>query len=202
MFSKLFSNVQETKWYRRYLDSIVEEIPNQSKILDIGTGSGKLLQILADEKSAHITGTDISQSMLAEAKRKLRGRDFRLVKTSIKPPYDLPEGGFNYITLSNILFLLSENERTDMLEEAIRLLAPRGKIIILSPSGRGGLIKLIKTYFSLANFSIIIWYLATKRRAKKWHSNRIEKLSKVHGMIYSRKMSLNGFGIIETIAFN
>lgn len=50
-FSKFFSNIQEKPWYRQFLNPVISEIEQEGKLLDIGTGSGKLLQILATEKN-------------------------------------------------------------------------------------------------------------------------------------------------------
>jgi len=50
-FSKFFSNLQEASWYRQFLDPVINEIHGSSYLLDIGTGPGKLLEILSHEKN-------------------------------------------------------------------------------------------------------------------------------------------------------
>ena len=49
-FSKFFSNLQEAPWYRQFLNPVIDEINDNSKLLDIGTGSGKMMEILISEK--------------------------------------------------------------------------------------------------------------------------------------------------------
>jgi ubiquinone/menaquinone biosynthesis C-methylase UbiE len=74
--NSFFSNVQEAPWYVEFLEPVVSQIPPFTKVLDIGTGSGKLLQLLLNEKNSDCTGIDTSESMLAEAEKKLKGMQF------------------------------------------------------------------------------------------------------------------------------
>lgn len=67
IFSDFFSYVQETRWYREFLNPVVDEIPAHSSVLDIGAGTGKLLQILSLEKEVQCTGTDTDPGMLQRA---------------------------------------------------------------------------------------------------------------------------------------
>ena len=68
-FSKFFSNLQEAPWYRSFLNPVINEICIKGKLLDIGTGSGKLIQILSTEIGMDCTGVDTNSKMLAEAKK-------------------------------------------------------------------------------------------------------------------------------------
>jgi ubiquinone/menaquinone biosynthesis C-methylase UbiE len=49
-FSSFFSNLQEAPWYRSFLNPVINEINDDTTLLDIGTGSGKMIQILSNEK--------------------------------------------------------------------------------------------------------------------------------------------------------
>ncbi len=68
-FSKFFSNIQEAPWYRSFLNPVINEIGVEGKVLDIGTGSGKLIQILSTENALDCTGVDTNSEMLDEAKK-------------------------------------------------------------------------------------------------------------------------------------
>ena len=70
-FSHFFSKVQETHWYREFLTPVLDEISFGASVLDIGTGSGKLLGLLRKLKEVHATGIDTNQNMLDEAMLKV-----------------------------------------------------------------------------------------------------------------------------------
>ena len=80
-FSKFFSNLQEAPWYRAFLNPVIDQIGTEGKLLDIGTGSGKLIQILATEKGLDCVGVDTDSNMLTEAKEKLKNMMKRKFKT-------------------------------------------------------------------------------------------------------------------------
>ncbi len=69
-FSKFFSNIQETPWYRSFLNPVIEEVKTSGRLLDIGTGTAKLIQILTLEKSIECVGVDTDSNMLIEAEKK------------------------------------------------------------------------------------------------------------------------------------
>jgi ubiquinone/menaquinone biosynthesis C-methylase UbiE len=87
-FSKFFSSLQEAPWYRSFLNPVVREIDTTGKVLDIGTGSGKLIQILAAENGMDCTEVDTDSDMLAEAKMKLGNINAELIE--ISPDAKLP----------------------------------------------------------------------------------------------------------------
>jgi hypothetical protein len=79
------------------------------------------------------------------------------------------------------------------------LLKENGKIIVLTPTGKGGLIKLTEHYFSLKNKSVYVWYSATKSRARLWTSeNYLAKYSSDRKLNYKRDIVMNGFAQLET----
>ncbi len=87
-FHSFFATVQETKWYQAFLNPIIDRIEKNTSLLDIGTGTGKLLQRLSTEKSIKCTGVDTNQAMLDEARKKVRGQNVSLFK--IVPNSPLP----------------------------------------------------------------------------------------------------------------
>ena len=69
-YAKFFRYVQDSPWYKHFLDPIIEELswlPDGAKILDIGTGPGKLLELGKVQSDLQWTGVDTDASMLAEA---------------------------------------------------------------------------------------------------------------------------------------
>ncbi len=199
-FSKFFSNIQESPWYRQFLNPVINEIDSNGELLDIGTGSGKLLQIVTTEKAANCIGVDTNPQMLKEAEIKLAKTNVKLIQ--IKPNEKLPfkDSRFDYITICNVLFNLNKTQVNFMLEDAIRLLKDHGKIIILSPTGNGNIITLLKNYFSLKNASITIWFYATKNKAKQWIiNNYLKQYANERKLKYKSKIVMNGLAQIEII---
>ncbi len=200
-FSTFFSKLQESPWYYDFLSPIINSIDNDSTLLDIGTGSGKMLQLLFEKKQVTGVGVDTSASMLEEAKKKLQNTKFLLKQIDAGKDYPFKNNSFDYVTICSVLFNLKNQKSVDqILSEALRVLKKGGKIIILTPTGKGNIFKLTKHYFSIKNKSIYIWYNATKRNGKTWTKEMyLSKYSAKNNLTYKQKEVLNGFAQIETI---
>jgi len=199
-FSKFFSNVQETNWYRCFLNPVINEIDTKGKLLDIGMGSGKLIQIVSNEKGINCTGVDTNIEMLKEAKIKLKGMNISVFKIDADKKLPFENGSFNFITICSVLFHLKNKSIDLMLKDAQRLLKKDGKIIVLTPTGKGNIISLTKSYFSFRNASIYIWFYATRNRAVSWtRAKFLEQYANDNGLYYKSQMVMNGFAQLEII---
>ncbi len=199
-FSKFFSNLQEAPWYRQFLNPVLDEIEYDSNLLDIGTGSGKMLEILFDEKNVNGIGTDTDSGMLKEAEEKLRNTSAKL--HLIVPGQELPfeKGSFDYVTICSVLFHMKEKEIDDMLMDSLQVLKEDGKIIILTPTGYGNMIQLSRYFFSLKNKGIYVWYRATKNRAKLWSKNQyLKQFASKNKLKYQSRIVMKGFAQLEII---
>jgi len=197
-FSKFFTHLQEAPWYRSFLNPVINEIESNTNLLDIGTGSGKMLEILSTEKTVSCVGTDTSTDMLKEAKGKLKNTDTKL--HLIVPGEALPfeQNSFDYVTICSVLFHLNKEDIDNILKDSLKLLKDSGKIIILTPTGKGDILKLTKHYFSLKNSSVYIWYHATKRRASLWtNENYLAEYTSKNDLNYKREIVMNGFAQLE-----
>lgn len=202
-FSKFFSNLQEKSWYRKFLNPVLEEIENGSDLLDIGTGAGKMLEILSHEKNVKCVGTDTSADMLEEAKEKLKTHSVKLHLTPAGEPLPFEKNSFNYITICSVLFHLKNEEIDKLLEDSLQLLKEHGKIIVLTPTGNENVFKLTKHYFSTKNLGIYIWYNATKRKAKLWTNNKyLQKYAIKNKLTYESQIVMKGFAQMEIINKN
>lgn len=199
-FSKFFSHIQEAPWYKQFLTPVVKEVSIDSKVLDIGTGSGKLLELLHSKTNSINTGVDTSDLMLKEAKIKLRNIKVNLFE--IEPDKHLPlkQNSFDIISICNVLFNLDKSSVYRILNDSIRIAKKGGKIIVLSPTGKGGIFKLTTNFFSIKNLGIYVWYYATKNNAVSWTNNSIlVEYCKKNNLKYNRTITLNGFAQVETI---
>ena len=199
-FSTFFSKLQEAPWYRQFLNPVIDEIEYDSKILDIGTGSGKMLEILFNEKSVNGVGTDTNSDMLKEAEVKLRDTSAKL--HLIQPGQELPfeKGSFDYVTICSVLFHMKEKEIDHMLMDSLQVLKDDGKIIILTPTGNGNMIQLTRHFFSLKNKGIYVWYRATKKRAILWSKKQyLKQFASKNKLKYESRIVMRGFAQLEII---
>lgn len=199
-FSKFFSTLQEAPWYRQFLNPVINEIENNSTLLDIGTGSGKMLEILFNEKNVKGVGTDTSADMLKEAKEKLRNTNVELHQIPAGKLLPFKKNSFDYVTICSVLFHMKETEIDAMLKDSLQVLNNDGKIIILTPTGKGNLIRLTRHFFSLNNKGIYVWYRATKKRAKLWSENQyLKQYASKNNLKYELRIVMCGFAQLEIL---
>ena len=200
-FSKFFSNLQEAPWYRSFLNPVINEVSEKGKLLDIGTGSGKMIQILSNEKGIECTGVDKNAEMIKEANNKLKDSNVKIIEIEVNKKLPFEDHSFNYVTICSVLFHLNTENKDLMLEDSIRLLKENGKIIVLTPSGKGSFFSLTKNFFSIKNLSIYIWFYATRSRAKLWNKeNYLKEYSGKNKLHYSSQMVMKGFAQLEIIS--
>ncbi len=199
-FSKFFSNIQESPWYRTFLNPVINEIEPNGNLLDIGTGTGKLIQILSLEKGIESIGVDTNLEMIKEAELKLKETNVKVLKIEANKKLPFENDSFDTITICSVLFHL-KNEHIDfMLKDAHQLLKKDGKIIVLTPTGKGNFFTLTKSYFSFKNLSAYIWFYATRSRAQLWTKNNYLKLyASENNLQYSSQIEMKGFAQLEII---
>ena len=200
-FSTFFSKLQESPWYNQFLTPVINAIPNEAKVLDVGTGSGKMLELLLDKKGIAGVGIDTDIDMLEEAKSKLNNTGIVLRKVDSGQNFPFADNSFDCVTICNVLFNLKRIESIDhILFESLRVLNTNGRIIILNPSGMNSLIDLTRRFFSMKNMGIYIWYNATRKNAKKWSvENYLFEFASENRLNYKKEESLQGFAQIEVI---
>ena len=106
-------------------------INDKSDILDIGCGGGWTATEIAKEYRCHVTGIDISEVMIAQAKKRAKKKkvekqvDFRLASV-----FELPfeDNTFDLAFFESFLNVLQEEDREKALREIARVVKPGGKI--------------------------------------------------------------------------
>jgi demethylmenaquinone methyltransferase/2-methoxy-6-polyprenyl-1,4-benzoquinol methylase len=131
----LFSLGIHRLWKRRVARVIARE--SWSQLLDCATGTGDIILRVANHKNLQpdqkIIASDISPQMLAVAQKRLRASaafiEFRLLDA-----HDIPEIPTENVDLYSISLGLKICERKTVLQEALRVLRPGGRLVVLEAS--------------------------------------------------------------------
>jgi ubiquinone/menaquinone biosynthesis C-methylase UbiE len=112
-------------------------------MLDIGTGTGRLLELLAPRVTTAL-GVDASRAMLALARTRLARPGLSHCAVRLADMYRLPLGdaGFDLVVLHMVLH--HAEDTASVLAEAARVLRPGGRLIVVdlaehAPSATGAL---------------------------------------------------------------
>ena len=99
-------------------------------LLDIGTGTGRILQLLAPRIGFGL-GLDLSHEMLSVARAKLDTPDAKNCQVRQGDMYrlELPDASFEGATLHQVLHYA--DRPADVLKEAARVLAPGGRLVVV-----------------------------------------------------------------------
>ncbi len=121
-----FAGYYEVLSYVQYLIDIKS---NETKILDIGIGTGELSKIFYDN-GALIYGLDFSEKMIKIAREKMQNGIFILSNLKNEIPKELRNLEFDYIISSYTIHHLDSREKIDLIYDLKNVLKKNGKIII------------------------------------------------------------------------
>ncbi len=175
----IFMMAQQSGWYPQFLQPVANAVNSSIKIgsvLDIGTGPGTLPALLKENNQLQITGTDISSSMIQRAKENVKASNVTFFVQDSNSFKSIPDSTFDVITICSVLFLLETKTRSNLLDEATRLLKPSGKIIVLTPSNKKSFLFALKDVwrfpFSKYNWTFFIWKTVTADRGNTWQKEK------------------------------
>lgn len=109
---------------KKFLFNEINLLPT-GNLLEIGVGNGAHFHLYKKHK---ITGIDTSAAMLEIARKKSSG-NIELIKMDAKTLL-FDDHEFNYVVLSHVIAVVDNPEQ--LLEEALRVLKPKGQIFILN----------------------------------------------------------------------
>ncbi len=100
------------------------------RLLDIGTGTGRLLELLAPRISLGL-GIDASRAMLALARARLAGAGFSHCAVRLADMYrlPLPDDGFDAVVMQMVLHYAEDPDAA--LAEAARVLRADGRLVVV-----------------------------------------------------------------------
>lgn len=116
------------------VESAIVEIARQQPyrtVLDLGTGTGRMLHLLTDDGVRRAVGLDNSHSMLAVARSNLERAEVRGVDLRQGDVYSPPleRHTFDLIVVHQVLHYLDDPARA--IREAAQLLSPGGRLLIV-----------------------------------------------------------------------
>lgn len=145
-------------------DAIVDRIPANSAVLDIGCGTGLLCFELHREKDCRVMGIDLSKKMLEFARSNNPYDQVEFQHQDATRMNDLEDQSFDYVVILNMIHELHSEQRLRVLDEAFRV----GRQVIFFDSNAPlpwnlvGLVKRsIEIFFGLDHYPQFRSYLAS-----------------------------------------
>ena len=111
---------------RRFL---LSEVSSGQRALDLGCGNGDFTALLA-ESGGQVVGCDVARAAVVRATARHPGLDFRVVPAD--GPLPLEDNSFDLVWASEVIEHVADTAR--WLSEARRVLTPRGRLLITTPS--------------------------------------------------------------------
>lgn len=204
----IFIKATKSGWYPEFLKPVVDTVTNNTdykKILDIGTGPGTLPQMLIKKDSSlQITGIDINTAMIDEARRQLSHKNVSYEYEKINAPLEFADNQFDVVTFCSVLFLVDDNAKTNLMNEALRVLKPNGKIIILTPTGQkpilSAFVEVWRFPYTQHNWTFHVWKIFTSPGGRKWQKQKwLAYYSEKQKLTYTTSRAFNNNASIEII---
>jgi SAM-dependent methyltransferase len=102
----------------------------KGRLLDIGTGTGRVLELLAP-RVRQALGVDASKAMLALARSRLAGPQFAHCAVRLADMYRLPLADASYDSVVLQMVLHHAEDPQGVIHEAARVLAPNGRLLVI-----------------------------------------------------------------------
>jgi len=146
--------------------ALLAALPDRAgRVLDIGTGTGRLLEVLAP-RAEEMVGVDASRAMLALARDRIARRKLK-ASVRLGDMYRLPfeARGFDTVTLQMVLHYADDPAAA--LAEAARMVAPGGRLAVvdLAPHARTDMMRArAHVHAGFEDDSISGWFAAAGLR--------------------------------------
>ena len=120
---------------QRRTDLLLSEmnLTRNTRILEIGCGTGEVSYWMARQSPARVVGADLCVPFIEEAKKKYQLPNLQYEVVDFNNPDVFPDGQFDYIVGNGIIHHLVKN-LDEVLASMQRLLKEGGKIIFMEPN--------------------------------------------------------------------
>lgn len=155
--------------YRPYIcpyDDLLDLLPEQQRILDIGCGSGILLQLIAKyRRPKSLAGIDIDGSVIHTAKSTLNASAPSIpARLEIYDGYTLPAWAaeYDYVFLVDVLHHIPRTQQIPFLEMLFDHLGPGSTLIIKDIDGSERFWSLFNKLHDVLVSHLFAWHLPSK----------------------------------------
>lgn len=111
------------------LDAVVQALPRDGTLLDVGCGHGLVSnEVALRSPLARVLGIDLSETKVASARKSVGARtnvEFRQAALE-----EVPESGFDAVSLIDVLYLVPEGSWTSFLSTCREKLRPGGIFVL------------------------------------------------------------------------
>lgn len=193
-------------WYESFLEPVLDRfagLPQGSRVLDIGSGPGRLLELVSQKCDMLVTGVDVDQEMLVRAGKRLGRTQTPLILSRDGEPLPFANDTFDAACLCSVLFL--HDDPKPLVDEALRVLKPGGELVVLTPTGVGDPSAAVAALpvgsnGRLQNAMVHVWHRSTGGRGRKWAADRwLERYTASRKHLYTKSLVFHGLATLETI---
>jgi len=187
-YNKIAQDYANTRHFTWDIENLVQYVFPKERILDLGCGSGRLLEILED-KDIDYFGIDFSEKLIEIAKRNYPSFKFQAANVLNLP---FPNNSFDKVFSIRVLMHIPSKEfQLQFLKEAKRVLKPGGLLILTAwylwrfRSKRNFLLMLKNAFLKIIGKSkldfgdaLIPWGKKVMRYCHYFTKRELEKLAK------------------------
>lgn len=131
--AKLYAEFNKDKLMQFQLNKFISLLPKKAKVLDAGCGPGRDAEYM-HEDGMDVTGIDISEGMVEEAKKRVPKITFKVMDMR---SLTFKDATFDGIWAMASLFNIPKEEIPKVLKEFKRVLKPDGIVFIAVKEGEG-----------------------------------------------------------------
>jgi 2-polyprenyl-3-methyl-5-hydroxy-6-metoxy-1,4-benzoquinol methylase len=145
-----FGSLHLQLWYNEKYLPLFKGIERDSPVLELGCGSGLMLKYLHQAGFRNVTGIDISEDQVAEAKEK----GFNAIHADALTYLQEQKEQYEIIVAMDIIEHFTKEELFNLLTLIYQALKPGGLFVIQTPNGEG-LMPNYVIYGDLTHFTIL-----------------------------------------------
>ncbi len=123
-----FSNPMTYLVEKHLSDLVTHDTYDISPVLELGCGTGRNLEHLVRTGASAGMGVDISEEMLAVARKRLQGTEITVERHDLGNGLPLNDASFNTVLISLVLEHIEDIQ--PVISEAARMLVPNGQLVI------------------------------------------------------------------------